>query len=311
MVKNFLLIQNFNKKQLFRKKERGLGMTIIYGNDPIKFHTQVERLLLEKEAENNLPLGILQRMIESKREAECHLVHIQEQGVAEFMSLRTPPHLWILPSLKDNKPVYVKEFVRFLSEYRHEVPGILGERQAVQWFVEEWSSLTGQEAELQMEQGIHRLDRLRNLKKQKGELVEADFSHRKLIEDWIRQYGIETGEAHVASRVEELTEELVADSRLHLWLVDGEPVSMASRARTTKNGATINAVFTPDEYKRNGYASQAVWHLTEKLLKDGFSFCSLYTDLANGTSNSIYKKIGYERVGDSVVYHFRNRISGV
>ncbi|MBN9655174.1 GNAT family N-acetyltransferase [Halobacillus sp. GSS1] len=279
-------------------------MTIMYEHDPGKFLERVEPLLMAKESENNLPLGILERLKNSYGKEVCHLISFQENGKAAFMSMRTPPHLWIIPSLDHWDPVHIGTFVHYLLEEGHEVPGVLGERKAVEFFIREWKRLTGQEAELQMEQGIFRLDQLKMIRKQRGHLIEADASHQSLVEKWLEQYGKETGEDHVGGRAKELTESLIEDQRLHLWIVDGKAVSMASRARTTKNGATINAVFTPDQYKRNGYASQAVWHLTDKLLKSGYSFCSLYTDLANSTSNSIYKKIGYERIGDSIVYHF-------
>ena len=39
--------------------------------------------------------------------------------------------------------------------------------------------------------------------------------------------------------------------------------------------------------------------LVPMLLERGHRFCFLYTDLANPTSNSIYLRIGYERVCDS------------
>ncbi|MYL69605.1 GNAT family N-acetyltransferase [Halobacillus litoralis] len=279
-------------------------MTIMYEHDPGKFLERVEPLLLAKEAENNLPLGILDRLKNSQGKEACHLISFQENGKPAFMSMRTPPHLWIIPSIDHWEPDHIVTFVRYLLKEGHEVPGVLGERKAVEFFIREWKRLTGQEAELQMEQGIFRLDQLKMIRRQRGHLIEADASHQFLVEKWLEQYGKETGEAHVGGRAKELAESLIEDQRLHLWIVDGEAVSMASRARTTKNGATINAVFTPDQYKRNGYASQAVWHLTDRLLKSGYSFCSLYTDLANSTSNSIYKKIGYERIGDSIVYNF-------
>nr|WP_256521948.1 GNAT family N-acetyltransferase [Halobacillus sp. A5] len=79
---------------------------------------------------------------------------------------------------------------------------------------------------------------------------------------------------------------------------------MVSRARSTPNGATVNGVYTPDCFKRNGYATEAVHLLTRKLLQEGSQFCALYTDLTNSASNSIYKKIGYEKSGESLVYHF-------
>lgn len=279
-------------------------MTIIYERNPIKFHERVEPLLLDKEAENNLPLGILERLKNSQGKEACHLISFEDNGKPAFMSMRTPPHLWIIPSLDQWDPAHILAFAQYLVKEELEVPGVLGERKAVESFLREWMRLTGQGAELQMEQGIFRLNQLKTIQKQKGKLIEADASHRSLVEDWLIQYGKETGENHVIGRAKELTESLIEDRRLHLWMVEGTAVSMASRARTTKNGATINAVFTPDHYKRKGYASQAVWHLTDKLLRSGYSFCSLYTDLSNRTSNSIYKKMGYERIGDSIVYHF-------
>jgi uncharacterized protein len=278
-------------------------MNICYESDLIKFYTAVEPLLLDREAENNLPLGILERLKESRGKRDCDLIYIQENDQTTFMSMRTPPHLWILPSLEHAHPSHMKTFVQFLFDGKYDVPGVIGNRKSVQGFLKEWEDLTKQSAELQMEQGIHQLDRLKPIPEQPGELVLADSSHQGFLEEWIKQYGVEIGEPSVGDRVSELTTELIENRRLHLWVVDGIPVSMASQARSTKNGATINAVYTPNEFKRKGYASQVVWHLTKKLLGQGYTFCSLYTDLANPTSNSIYKKIGYERISDSVVYH--------
>ncbi|WLR48840.1 GNAT family N-acetyltransferase [Halobacillus litoralis] len=279
-------------------------MTIIYERDPIKFYERVEPLLLNKEAENNLPLGILERLKNSQGKEACHLIRFQENGRTTFMTMRTPPHLWIIPSFDHWDAAHIRAFIQYLIKEDFDVPGILGERKAVECFLDEWINHTGQKAEVHMEQGIFRLNQLKTIRNQKGQLIEADASHQFMVENWLEQYGKETGEDHVAGRAKELAESLIKDQRLHLWIVEGTAVSMASRARTTKNGATINAVYTPDQYKRKGYASQAVWHLTDKLLKSGYSFCSLYTDLGNPTSNSIYKKIGYERIGDSIVYHF-------
>nr|WP_246484738.1 GNAT family N-acetyltransferase [Virgibacillus salarius] len=79
---------------------------------------------------------------------------------------------------------------------------------------------------------------------------------------------------------------------------------MANKSRETKHGATINAVYTPDKYKKKGYATSVVSQLSQKLLNDGYQFCSLYTDLSNPTANNIYKKIGYYKIGSAIVYLF-------
>ena len=92
---------------------------------------------------------------------------------------------------------------------------------------------------------------------------------------------------------------------LFFWqLGDGRPVSMAAKVRETRNGASISLVYTPHEWRRRGYASRIVAALSDKQLKAGKKLCNLFTDLKNPTSNSIYQKIGYWKVGESKHFAF-------
>jgi hypothetical protein len=60
----------------------------------------------------------------------------------------------------------------------------------------------------------------------------------------------------------------------------------------------INAVYTPPEQRRRGHATASVAALSAKLLAAGRASCVLFTDLANPTSNAIYRRIGYAPVID-------------
>jgi predicted GNAT family acetyltransferase len=75
---------------------------------------------------------------------------------------------------------------------------------------------------------------------------------------------------------------------------------MASRLDTPPAGCRIGAVFTPPERRRRGYASALVAAVSRRSLEEGRSWCSLYADLANPTSNSIYQAIGYQPLHDVV-----------
>jgi predicted GNAT family acetyltransferase len=44
--------------------------------------------------------------------------------------------------------------------------------------------------------------------------------------------------------------------------------------------------------------------LSRRLLDEGRRFCMLYTNLANATSNRIYRRIGYEPVCDVAEFRF-------
>ena len=90
----------------------------------------------------------------------------------------------------------------------------------------------------------------------------------------------------------------------YLWEMDGKPVAMTALSRPTRRGFTVNAVYTPPEYRKRGYASALVAAVSSEGLNRGKEFCVLYTDLSNPTSNSIYQKIGYKPVCDSRHYRF-------
>jgi predicted GNAT family acetyltransferase len=82
---------------------------------------------------------------------------------------------------------------------------------------------------------------------------------------------------------------------------------MASYGGPTPNGLRIGSVYTPPEYRRRGYASACTAATCEFILASGRSFATLFTDLANPTSNRIYQAIGFEPVCDAVQYGFRSR----
>ena len=75
---------------------------------------------------------------------------------------------------------------------------------------------------------------------------------------------------------------------------------MAALPGFTPRGARVGYVYTPPALRGRGYATSTVAALSGQLLRGGSRFCCLYTDLANPTSNAIYRRIGYEPVCDVV-----------
>ncbi len=86
------------------------------------------------------------------------------------------------------------------------------------------------------------------------------------------------------------------DSDLFLWQ-DGEPVSMAAKARPTRHGTTVILVYTPPALRGRGYATACVASLSQTLLDSGRLFCTLFADRANPISNHLYERIGYRPIG--------------
>ncbi len=62
-------------------------------------------------------------------------------------------------------------------------------------------------------------------------------------------------------------------------------------------------MYTPPELRGHGYATSLVADLSALLLPRGRG-CTLFTNLANPTSNAIYERIGYARVGTQLRLRF-------
>jgi hypothetical protein len=90
----------------------------------------------------------------------------------------------------------------------------------------------------------------------------------------------------------------VEHSTTWLWVTPaGTPVSMAARRAPAAGVSRIGPVYTPPEQRGNGYASAVTAHAAWDIL-DHAAVPVLYTDLANPTSNKIYRAIGFRPVTD-------------
>jgi predicted GNAT family acetyltransferase len=89
-----------------------------------------------------------------------------------------------------------------------------------------------------------------------------------------------------------------------VWEVGGRPVSLVVAGSPTPHGIRIGPVYTPPAARRRGYASALTAAVSQLQLDQGRRYCFLFTDLANPTSNWIYRSIGYEPVIDVNQYRF-------
>jgi predicted GNAT family acetyltransferase len=78
---------------------------------------------------------------------------------------------------------------------------------------------------------------------------------------------------------------------------------MAAHTEPIENVVRVQYVYTPPELRSRGYASALVGELSRLLQSEGRRVI-LFTNLANPTSNSIYRQIGYRAVGEALRYRF-------
>lgn len=276
--------------------------------DVREFLQSVETFLERSEAVNNLPLGILFRFEKesklTKQKAEPFFALVEHKQDIIFVMLMTPPHNMIVYGEGNNLDVAIDQSILFLRKEEILVPGVIGPCVIAKKFAFLWAKAADCTPIIKMEQMIYRLDEVNEIELSSGRLIPATQKDIDLVANWIFEFSKVTLETVSLAEAQKKAEFAVKESCVFLW-EDEIPVSMVWKARPTKNGIVVSAVYTPPQFRNRGYATSCVASLSKLLLSGGYRFCSLYTDLSNPTSNSVYRKIGYRPIEPSIVYSFQ------
>jgi GNAT superfamily N-acetyltransferase len=146
---------------------------------------------------------------------------------------------------------------------------------------------------------LYRLDRLIDPVGVAGRPRLASTADLDVVAAWLGPYSVETfGSLPPTFDAERLAEAAITNSRTWLWLDgDGVPVSLAVRRPPAAGVSRIGPVYTAPEQRGRGYGSAVTARAAFDIL-DNAAVPVLYTDVANPTSNKIYRAIGFRPVTD-------------
>ncbi|MBW4561060.1 MAG: GNAT family N-acetyltransferase [Mojavia pulchra JT2-VF2] len=274
--------------------------------DANQFYARVKDYLLSQEALYNLLLGMCHALIHNPErfDQELYLATVEVDGNILAVAMRTPPRNLVLSQIHDLKAV--EALTQDLHISTKSLPGVIAPINEAQAFALAWHSLTNQSYELELALRTFQLQKVNHLSQAisqaKGYLRQATETDRELLVNWYTAFSLEAL-GSVELDAERWVERVLQQGSVYLWQ-DEFPVSIACRGSLTPNGVRVGMVYTPPEYRRQGYASACVAALSQTLLNQGHRFCFLFTDLANPTANHIYQEIGYQSVGDWHQYSF-------
>ena len=189
------------------------------------------------------------------------------------------------------------------SQYKN-IPGVTGETDVLKLFIEKWVRITGCSFRTNRNLRVYKLTEVCKYNKPDGIFRCAVMGDIEIIIKYISEFSAEINEPADNERNKEIAEKGIFNKEIFVW-DNNEIVSMARKHRPTKHGMAVSYVYTPVEYRFKGYATEVVAELSQNILDSGKSFCTLFTDLSNPTSNSIYRKIGYNPVCDHISYEFK------
>lgn len=202
--------------------------------------------------------------------------------------------LWISKEVTDRK-VLLEELVDHL--HGASLPGITSEPETAELFANFFSKRHGGYFENYMTMEAYHCPKALKPLNVQGNLLKATEQNLDVVAVYLAGF-LEDGfgiKVELGTQIGK-AKTMIDAGGLYLWMVGGQPVSMANIAHRSPRHARINAVFTPKHHRKNGYASALVAEMC--ILLEGEELVPmLYADVKNPTSNKIYQNIGFLKKG--------------
>lgn len=290
------------------------NIRVVREEDVNAFYRHVYPYLMRQEAEHNLMLGLLETQIRGHMTTPfAYLGYAERDGEVLAALTRMPDYRFLISCAADRDAV--KALVYDAVSLMPDAGGVTGPKEEADRFAGVWCVRQGGTTQLNRAERIYRLDKLVPAGMVEGQARWATGDDLQLVKDWWVSFIIEadpflanTPRDEVAKNINPRVDQPQDVRGIWLWEVDGQPVSMVGYAGPTPNSIRIAPVYTPPEHRGRGYASAlcsavAAW-LLDRENGLGKQFLTLFTDLANPTSNHIYQSIGFTPVIDVSEHNF-------
>lgn len=276
------------------------------------FYKDTYDVLMHHEAQNMIPLGNIIMGHEGKDKTDWRdpvnwlMATISDDKGIQLTAIMTPPHNITLYATDNNiNPEAVSCLIDGLKD--REIPGVTTEKTLAEYFAKEYTLSKGITFKTVMNQRIYELTAVNPGIQKPGTVRLLDNKDIHFFPYWAEAFNA----AGIYGKTEmSIPQEAapylyrIESKKIYILEDNGIPVSMAGYTRVMQTAIGVAFVYTPPYERSKGYATSIVAQISQLALDKGFTKCVLYTDLANPTSNSIYQKIGYKPVCDSLQLQF-------
>jgi GNAT superfamily N-acetyltransferase len=287
-------------------------MELRFYDDPGEFLDVSGAYLAEQPVLSTVISGVASRLRDQRAagvrwpdDVPCWFAAYVDGGSVVATAMRTAPFgqypAYLMP-MSDDAAVLL---ARTLLDRDEPVLGANGSLPAVQVFCEEMAKGLGRTVEVERHTRLFELGLLQEPAEVPGRLRHARLEEQRLVASWYDAFMDDADEqagrapgssAHEAPEPDEMRRR-IETGQISVWEVDGVPVHVTAASEPAFGVSRVGPVYTPREHRGHGYASRAVYEVSQHLVENGVRAC-LFTDQANPTSNKIYEALGYERLVD-------------
>ncbi|MEU7860344.1 GNAT family N-acetyltransferase [Nonomuraea sp. NPDC049141] len=256
-----------------------------FTTDVEEYAAVAEAFLLADPVGNTVPLTVLANIRAGMPADDAYFGWWTSGGEVRGAAFRTPPHPVGLARMP------VESIAPLVEALKGEIPEVMGPLELTEALAE----ALGEPGSVLSER-LYRLGTL-TIPDTAGRGRLAEVSDFPLLVAWFLAFGDEVGLGIGRDPAQQVQQRL-AGRQLFLWEADGAPVSLAALSPAAGGVCRIGPVYTPPTRRRRGYGAAVTAFASQVALETRCEQVVLFTDLANPTSNAVYRSIGYEPVSD-------------
>jgi predicted GNAT family acetyltransferase len=261
--------------------------------------------LAESEAENTVLIGAALRR-RSRPKSDAVMIVARDGDAVRLAAMMTPPYALVLSA---GDPEAIPCLVEALSAAAIRPSGVSGLEPMARRFAALWRRRERAAAESETRTILYHADRIAPIRNVPGELRTAAPDDVDWLATWQRRFAEQVGlsAAERMADMRAISAVRISRGEMVYWAVEGRPVSSAAFVPSTPAGdaGRVNAVFTLEEERGNGYASACVAALSRRLLDRGWRYCLIFADRGNPTTTRIYPRLGYREIAGFATIGFR------
>ncbi|HEY3840279.1 MAG TPA: GNAT family N-acetyltransferase [Bryobacteraceae bacterium] len=273
-----------------------MAVTVGMLDDPAAIMRVAGQFLLSKPVLHNVILTLLETRMANPEVGRYWVASCESRVTG--MVFQSPVNF--PPTLTPMEPSTIEAMVDAIGAAGISLPGVNGEAATTARFAGQWTERKKAAAIPFQGMRLYELTAPLLLSSGEGELRSPSNLDRDLLVRWVQAFQTEVDVP--AQDLDRRVDGWISDGLISLWEHDGTK-AMAVHTKPVGGVTRIMCVYTPPEFRKRGFAENCVSRLSKSLLDEGYR-CALYTDLANPTSNSIYRRIGYRAVAEILRYRF-------
>lgn len=272
------------------------------------FRDTVVPVLSARPLANNQLLTVFDRLLSEgphafgERDPEL-LVWRGYGGTAAL--LRTPPYAYVLGGAPDDASVSALADLLLDPGNAHDGREINVPGDCERALVQAWTERTGRVPRVIERLRLYRLEKLLVPDPvPPGHAKLADRDDVAVVAAFLQGFWSAIDRSQpldMAMTAQRIAAARIAEGAFWLWLDEtGEAVSLAGTTPVVAGTGRVGPVYTPARLRGRGYAGAVTSAAGRALLERGAGEVLLFADLANPTSNALYRRIGYREAGDRV-----------